>query len=188
MKGFLLGIVATLVSAVIVLYVGITQGVLIPPNADAKPPALEKWAASRSLRAAIDREMTRQANPVPLSNASLIAGIKLYAANCAACHGVASGPPSTIAVGLYQHAPQLGRQGVEDDPQGETLWKIQHGIRLTGMPSYTKTLSMEQMWTVTLFLKHMNSLPPGPRKIWETVKNPVALAPASALPTHGRGR
>jgi mono/diheme cytochrome c family protein len=182
MKGFLLGIITTLVVFFLVAYIGITQGLLIPANADAKPPALEKWAASRSLNATIRREMTTDPNPVALTDANLDAGIKLYGENCAACHGVASGPPSKIAVGLYQHAPQLGRHGVEDDPDGETLWKIQHGIRLTGMPAYTSTLSMQQMWTIALFLKHMDALPVGPRNVWEAMKNPVALAPASALP------
>jgi hypothetical protein len=28
--------------------------------------------------------------------------------------------PSTIAFGLYQHAPQFGKYGLEDDPSGAT--------------------------------------------------------------------
>jgi thiosulfate dehydrogenase len=91
--------------------------------------------------------------------------------------------PSTIAIGLYQHAPQLARHGVEDDPEGETFWKIKHGIRLTGMPSFGASLSDEKIWTLALFLKHMDSLPPGPDKIWRAARTPVALAPLSALPS-----
>lgn len=182
MKGFITGIVVTLGVLALVLYIGITQGLLIPANADANPPALERWAAKKSLNATIAREMTHAPNPEALTDANLIAGVKLYGANCAACHGTADGAPSTIAIGLYQHAPQLGKHGVEDDPDGETFWKIQHGIRLTGMPSYSKTLDETQMWQIALFLKHMDSLPPAPSAVWKAMKNPVALAPASSLP------
>jgi thiosulfate dehydrogenase len=182
LRGFFLGIVATLVVGLLYVYVGVVQGFLIPANADARPSRLERWAASRSLHAALEREMPRQANPIPATDANYAAGIKLYAENCAMCHGTADGHPSNVAIGLYQHAPQLGRHGVEDDPDGETYWKIKHGIRLTGMPSYTKTLSEDQIWTLALFLKHMDELPSAPNRLWHAVKNPAALAPAAALP------
>jgi thiosulfate dehydrogenase len=181
LKGFIVGVLATLVILFVVGYVGITQGLLIPANADAKPSRMERWMASRSLDATIAREMPAQANPVAATDANFDSGIKLYVANCAACHGVPGERPSTVAIGLYQHAPQLARHGVEDDPESETFWKIKHGIRLTGMPSFTRSLSDQQIWTLALFLKHMDALPPGPKRIWHAAKTPVALAPFSAL-------
>ena len=188
LKGFIYGVLATLVILFAVGYMGVTQGLLIPANADAKPSRMERWMASRSLAATISREVTKsQANPVNASDANYEAGIKLYAQNCAACHGVPGERPSTIAIGLYQHAPQLARHGVEDDPEGETFWKVKHGIRLTGMPAFTLSLSDEQIWTLALFLKHMDALPPGPQKIWRATKMPVALAPLSALPSPSPG-
>ncbi len=186
-KGFVSGVIATIVVAVLIGLISVKFG-LVPANADAKPSKLETWAAKTSLNATIRREMTTQPNPVAATDANYAEGIKLYGANCAACHGVANGKPTTIAVGLYQHAPALGKHGVEDDPPGETYWKIQHGIRLTGMPAFTATLSETQMWAVTLFLKHMDSLPPGPKKLWQALKSPVALAPASTLPGSSSSR
>jgi thiosulfate dehydrogenase len=187
LKGFIFGVLATLVVLFAVGYVGITQGLLIPANADAKPSQMERWMASRSLAATISREMPAQSNPVAATDANFQAGIKLYTENCAACHGAQGARPSTVAIGLYQHAPQLARHGVEDDPQGETFWKIKHGIRLTGMPSFTRSLSDEQIWTLALFLKHMDALPPGPQRIWRATRMPVALAPLSALPSPSPG-
>jgi thiosulfate dehydrogenase len=187
LKGFIVGVLATLVILLIIGYVGITQGLLIPANADAKPSQMERWMASRSLDATIAREMPAQTNPIAATDENFESGIKLYVANCAACHGVPGERPSTIAIGLYQHAPQLARHGVEDDPEGETFWKIKHGIRLTGMPSFTRSLSDEQIWTLALFLKHMDALPPGPDGIWRAAKTPVALAPLSALPSPAPG-
>ena len=185
-KGFVLGIVATLAVAALVGYVGINQGLLIPANADAAPGKFETWIAKRSLHAEIAREAPKGDNPVPATEVNFVEGIKLYGYHCAACHGVADGKPSTIAIGLYQHAPQLSADGVEDDPDGVTYWKIAHGIRLTGMPSYGKSLSERQMWTIALFLKHMDALPPVAEKAWKTLKNPVALAPESAIPRDAR--
>jgi thiosulfate dehydrogenase len=187
-KGFILGVVTTVAVALIIAYVGTVEGFLIPANADAKPSPVERWMASRSLRASIKRGMPSQPNPVAQTDANYDAGIKLYAENCAACHGAADGHPSNIAIGLYQHAPQLGNDGVEDDPEGVTYWKIKHGIRMTGMPSYTKTLSDQQIWTLALFLKHMDKLPAEPNGRWHAMKNPVALAPPSAIPSPEPGK
>jgi thiosulfate dehydrogenase len=177
-KAFVSGVLSTLVALLVIGYVGITQGVLIPANADAKPPALEAWMARRSLHAALAREAPRTPNPLPLTDANLIAGIKLYGDNCIVCHGAADGRPSTVALGLYQHAPQLAKYGVENDPEGVTYWKLDHGIRLTGMPSYGENLSETQLWQLTLFLKHMDKLPAAPEKAWKNLRNPAALATA----------
>lgn len=183
MKLFFFGITATLAILIGLAYLGVTLG-WMPANADARPPRIEEWAAKSSLHAALRRNAPRVANPVARRDANLIAGIKLYGANCAACHGVADGRASTIAVGLYQHAPQLGKHGVTDDPQGVTFWKIQHGIRFTGMPAYTRTLSVQQIWQVSLFLKNMNSLSGSAQSAWRALKNPVAIAPAAAQPKY----
>lgn len=167
--GLLLGILLTLSVLALGAYAGVRAG-LMPANADARPGKLETWAAKTSLRATLAREAPRQANPVALTDANLTEGVKLYKQNCAVCHGGASGDPSNIAKGLYQHAPQLGKDGVEDDPDGVIYWKITHGIRLTGMPAFSKTLTDEQRWQITLLLKHMDSLPPKPNQVWNELR------------------
>lgn len=172
-RGIVLGIVATLVAFLVCGYAGIKLG-LLPANADAKASKLERWAATTSLHATIARQAPRTPNPVPLTDANLVAGIKLYAKNCAVCHGAADGRASNIAKGLYQRPPQLANDGVEDDPEGVTYWKVAHGIRFTGMPSFDRTLDDTQIWQLALFLKHMDSLPAGPQRAWSGVKNVAA--------------
>lgn len=186
MKNFILGIVCTLAVLALGGFVGVTQGILIPANADARPGKIETWAAKTSLHATLAREAGTAPSPVAVSDENLEAGIKLYGANCSACHGVSDSKPSTIAFGLYQKAPQLATDGVEDDPESVTYWKIRHGIRLTGMPAFVNSLDDTQMWQIALFLKHMDSLPPAPKAIWQQVKNPVALVPADRLPKDGQ--
>jgi mono/diheme cytochrome c family protein len=71
---------------------------------------------------------------------------------------------------LTPDPPQLAKDGVEDDPEATTYWKIVHGIRFTGMPSFGATLSEPEMWQIALFVKHMSALPPGSRAAWATRK------------------
>ena len=82
-----------------------------------------------------------------------------------------SGAASPIARGLYQKPPQFATEGGEDDPEGTSFWKIQHGIRLTGMPSFRGALSDRQIWTIATFLKHMDKLPPSVQPAWTSVRN-----------------
>ena len=171
-RGFVLGVVVTVVVAAAVAYFVLRSG-LIPANADAKPGRLEAWAAGTSLDATLEREAPTGPNPVPLNDANLLAGIQLYGQHCAICHGTAKGEASAspVAKGEYPAPPQLASNGVEDDPEGWTVWKIEHGIRWTGMPSWKAVLSDEQIWTLALFLKHMDKLPPAAEAEWQKVQN-----------------
>jgi len=171
-KWFVLGVLATIVVALLCGYIVLRVG-LIPANADANPGWLETWAAGTSLDATLQRDAPKGPNPVALTDDNLIAGIDLYGRHCAICHGTAKGDASAspVAKGLYPRPPQLATDGVEDDPEGLSYWKIEHGIRWTGMPSWKGTLTDQQIWTLALFLRHMDKLPPTPGQAWQKVKN-----------------
>ena len=129
--------------------------------------------ARTSLDATLSREAPKGPNAVAMTDTNLIAGIQLFGQHCAICHGTAKGDASASAVakGLYPSPPQLATDGVEDDPQGFSFWKIKHGIRWSGMPSWKKTLTDQQIWTLALFLKHMDKLPPAAEQVWRKVEN-----------------
>jgi len=172
LKGVVWGIALTIAIALISVYALLHSG-LIPANADAKPGGLELWMAGTSLDATLDRYAPKEQNPVALTDQNLLEGVRLFGENCAVCHGSAKGAksPSPIAKGEYPRPPQLATDGVEDDPEGYSFWKIKHGIRLTGMPSFRYTLKDEQIWTLALFLKHMDKLPPPVQQAWQKVSN-----------------
>ena len=156
------------------LFALVTAGWL-PAGADVKPGQLERWAALQSLHATLRRESGALKDPLPVSESSLLAGANTYLANCRACHGAADGKPSAIARGLNVSVPQLAADGVEDDPEGETYWKVKHGIRFTGMPAFGSALSEEQIWQVTQFVAHLAHLPPAVEVAWKAM-------PSAALP------
>jgi thiosulfate dehydrogenase len=171
-KAFIVGVIVAILAAVACIYVILAKGV-IPASADSGPLPLERWASRMSLHASLAKEAPTTPNPVPLTDANLIAGIQLYGQHCAVCHGTAAGDASAspLAKGEYPRPPQLASDGVEDDSEGVTYWKIAHGIRWTSMPSWKATLSDQQMWTVALFLKHMDKLSPAAAQAWQAVKN-----------------
>ncbi|HVC55529.1 MAG TPA: cytochrome c [Stellaceae bacterium] len=168
MRGFILGFLATVVVVVGAGYLFLSNG-LLPIGADAAPVGLEIWAAKTALRASLEREAPKGPNPVALSDANLIAGIQLYTTHCSICHGTAKGDASAspVAKGENPRPPQLATDGVEDDPEGWTFWKVKHGIRWTGMPAWERTLNDQQIWTLALFLKHMDKLPPAAVQVWQ---------------------
>jgi thiosulfate dehydrogenase len=150
-----------------------------PPVAVAdKPFPYEREIVHMPLDARIDREKPASA-PISPSPVNLTAGAQIYRQQCASCHGL-YGRPSDFATHMYPRAPQLwaphhnGVVGVSDDPVGETYWKVANGIRLTGMPSYSKVLNETQMWQVSLLLKQADQ--PLPPDVMELVRQPLESA------------
>lgn len=157
-KGFLLGVVATLVVLALGAYCYFGLG--MAPVATAAPPMpFEKLLANRALHAAVAKAAAVP-SPVPASEPNLMAGAMVYNDHCAVCHGLPGKEPTDIAKGMFPKVPQLFRgTGVTDDPVGETFWKVQNGIRLTGMPGFKGSLSDEEMWQVSQLVAHADKLP-----------------------------
>ena len=172
LRGFILGVVVAVLVIAAGAYLGVTNGA-IPAAADQPAGRIEIWVATHALRATLQADAPKTPNPVPLTDANLTEGVRLYAQHCAYCHGTAAGDTAAtpLARGEAPRPPQLATDGVEDDPEGVTFWKVKHGIRFTGMPSWRETLTDQQIWTLALFLKHMDKLPPGPDAAWKQVKN-----------------
>jgi mono/diheme cytochrome c family protein len=61
----------------------------------------------------------------------------------------------------------LKGKGVTDDPPGETYWKVANGIRLTGMPGFSQSLSPTEIWQISLMLANADKLPPSVTAVLE---------------------
>jgi mono/diheme cytochrome c family protein len=184
MRGFILGVIVTLVVLGGGIYAAAINGFL-PANADSPPSAFETKTAMRSLHASIRRDDKGLTDPVAMNAASLSAGMKLYAQNCAVCHGAADGNPSKMAQGFYIGAPMLAKDGVTDDPEAETYWKITHGIRYTAMPAFGTTLSDTERWQITQFVAHMDKLPADVEAGWKAIPSAATFTVSSATSANG---
>jgi mono/diheme cytochrome c family protein len=156
MAKFILGLIIGLIIVPIFVWCWFSVGHPPVAVADASFP-FEKQIVHVPLNKRIDAEMPKT-SPIQPTPDNLLAGAKVYREECASCHGL-SGHPSAFGPHMYPVAPQLwtkhrnGVVGVSDDPVGETYWKVDNGIRLTGMPSYKKVLSETEMWQVSWLLK-----------------------------------
>lgn len=155
---FLAGLLLGLVLVPIGVYLYFTSGTAPVATTDSDMP-FETYFAHKALNARVAKDMPR-AVPIQANESNFVAGAELYKRNCGVCHGVPLSPKTAIATGMYPRPPQLFQgKGVTDDEPGETYWKIFNGIRLTGMPGFSKSLSETQMWQVALLLANADKLP-----------------------------
>ena len=161
---FLLGVVATVLTLFLGAYLYLKHG--NPPVATADPSfPMEAQIVHVPLEARIKREM--QSPPFQPDEQVYEAGAQIYVKQCASCHGV-PGHDVSFAKWMFPKAPQLWKKhgngvvGVSDDEVGETYWKVDNGIRLTGMPSFQRNLSSTEMWQVSWLMKSADKpLSPG---------------------------
>jgi mono/diheme cytochrome c family protein len=99
------------------------------------------WAASPIQRA--PSSTANMSNPFDATEGAQRAGAKLYARECAACHG-------TNRQGLGK-APALNRAEVYQAAPGTLFWVLRNGSIWHGMPSFAH-LPEEQRWQIISFL------------------------------------
>lgn len=166
MGKFLLGVILTLI-VLILGALGFAMFGYFPTQADVPPPHLERRLAMGAVDASMERHAPHVANPLSPTDQNLIDGMKIYTMNCATCHGTLDRKPSALGNSFYPPAPNL-ISDPPDDPEWHTFFTIRTGIRYTGMPSWAKSLSDDDMWKVTSFLSHMDKLPPAVQNYWNT--------------------
>jgi len=94
-----------------------------------------------------------------LANAGRIAaGAHSYAALCAGCHLAPGVTHSQIRAGLYPHPPNLAQEDPSDARRA--FWIVKHGIKMSAMPAWGKTLDDRAIWDLVAFLRSMPQMSP----------------------------
>jgi mono/diheme cytochrome c family protein len=83
-------------------------------------------------------------NPLKDQQEAAAAGAKLFARECAACHG-----PNREGIG---NAPPLKHSNVVNAPPGALYWVLRNGSLGRGMPSFAH-LPEAQRWQIISFLR-----------------------------------
>jgi mono/diheme cytochrome c family protein len=86
------------------------------------------------------------------------AGAEHYAALCVGCHLAPGVTKSEIRAGLYPHPPNLAQEDTRDAQRA--FWTIKHGIKMSAMPAWGKTLDDAAIWDLVAFLRQMPSMTP----------------------------
>jgi len=176
MKGFILGILFTLVALIAGGWWCVKQG-YANFEADQKPSFVEEKVAMAAVDASMDRRAGEAKNPVAPTEENVAAGAKLYLDHCGGCHGIPSNPDSAFARSFNPPVPEFFKDA-PDMSDAQNFCAIQHGIRWTGMPAWNKTLSDTEIWQIATFLDNIGKLPPAAQEVF----GPEAATAPSPMP------
>jgi len=172
-KGLILGLLLGILLIAGGVYYYFSSG-RAPVATSAPPMPLERKLAKLGLSAYLER-LPHPAPQVPADEANLIAGAKIYKDQCAVCHGLPGEPRSAVSAGMFPKPPELFHgTGVTDDDAWESYWKVENGIRMTGMPGFKDRLTEAQIWQVTVLVKNAD-------KITEAVRKELAAGASTPM-------
>ena len=157
---------------IVILLIFLTTGAFaylrfgpVPVAVSDKAFPFEKKIVKTAVRARIARQT--QNPPFATSEDVFRSGASIYRHQCSMCHGI-PGLDSSLSKQMFPAPPQLWKKhgakgvvGVSDDDPGFSYWIVSNGIRLSGMPSFSHTLSDKERWEVSLLLKNADKeMPP----------------------------
>jgi mono/diheme cytochrome c family protein len=109
-----------------------------------------------------NRSVAVRAHGIEVPNLSdpknIAAGAQHYAALCIGCHLAPGVRKSEIRAGLYPHPPDLAEEDVDDAQRA--FWIIKHGIKMSAMPAWGKTLDDAAIWDIVSFVRQMPMMTP----------------------------
>ena len=110
-----------------------------------------------------DRSIATRADEIevvpPLEDAAkIVAGAGHYATLCSSCHLAPGVMKSDIRPGLYPHPPSLAQEGVLD--ARTAFWVVKHGIKMSAMPAWGKSLDDAAIWDIVAFLRQLPRMSP----------------------------
>jgi len=179
-KGLVIGILVGILLVVAGVYLYFATG-HAPVATSAPDMPFERLLARKALHAYLDK-MPHLDPAVPADEVNFLAGATVYKDNCSICHGLPDQQGTAIAAGMHPRPPQLFHgTGVTDDDTWETYWKVENGIRMTGMPGFKGRLSETEIWQVSVLLKNMDKISPAVKAEFNTGMPPMP-APADAKP------
>jgi mono/diheme cytochrome c family protein len=88
----------------------------------------------------------------------IAAGAQHYAALCVGCHLAPGVTQSEIRRGLYPHPPNLVQEELQQAQRA--FWIIKHGIKMSAMPAWGKTLDDAAIWEIVSFVRKMPDMTP----------------------------
>lgn len=182
LKGLILGILLGMLLVPGGVYYYFASG-RAPVATSAPPMPLEKRFASMGLHAYLEK-LPHPEPQVPADEANLISGAKIYKEQCATCHGLPGEPKTAVALGMFPAPPQLFRgTGVTDDDAWESYWKVENGIRMSGMPGFKDRLTEKQIWQVAVLVKNADKIPESVKKeLAAGASTPMEMAMPESMP------
>jgi mono/diheme cytochrome c family protein len=129
-------------------------------SALAAPSAVEELAATTARKLALPSEYRQLRNPITPSPENIRAGMEHFADHCATCHANDGGGQTFFGKGLYPKPPDMRAAATQNKSDGELYYTIENGVRLSGMPAFSKVHTPEKTWRLVLFIRHLPQITP----------------------------
>lgn len=153
MRGFLLGVIVTLIvlfgGGYLYLITGRFDSRAVPNG----PSQFERRVANQSLDEWVDTHALKQDNPFQPTMENIMDGSMLYDKHCALCHGSLKEPQSPMKNKFFPPVPQLIMR-TPGDPDANLFYVTKYGVKLSAMPGWDGVLSDDEMWKAVLFIKN----------------------------------
>ena len=130
----------------------ILAGAVSVRTAAAAPEQATRWT--------IPPTAAEEKNPLPVNEATLAAGKKLFAAKCQKCHGAegkGDGPDADPKYAGTQDLTNPARAARNLD--GQVFYKIWNGRSNPKMPVFSEEMTKEQVWAVVAYVQTLRKKP-----------------------------
>lgn len=156
MKGgsFLSGILGGLVLAALVGFFVLPMLGIFDITATGKPNILDWWG-NTNLHNTLSRDAPKTKIP---ATADPSKGFDHYMSTCLHCHGGPDAPRETWANNMLPMPPDLQQEHTMHMSDGELLYVIGNGIRMSGMPAFGPDHSDEDIWNIVAIVRGLGKL------------------------------
>jgi mono/diheme cytochrome c family protein len=119
------------------------------------------WKATYSLMETLrGRSISTRAAAIEvpaLDDAGLIrSGAGNYSSMCVVCHLSPGATDTELSLGLYPTPPAWSALGTTD-PR-EAFWVIKHGVKMSGMPAWGKSMDDKYIWGMVAFIRQFPTM------------------------------
>jgi mono/diheme cytochrome c family protein len=157
MRGFILGIIVTLLVLLCGGYFYMTKGHFDIRAVGNTASTTERHMANTAMDAWVEQHAPKQENPFQSTMDNIMDGSMVYDKNCALCHGSLKQPTSPLRNNFYPSVPQL-MSNAPDDPDSHLFYVVKYGVRYTAMPGWSGVLSDDDIWKTVLFVKNSSQM------------------------------
>ncbi|MBV9510020.1 MAG: cytochrome c [Caulobacteraceae bacterium] len=120
---------------------------------------LATWAMHATMIHVAQRGGASVGPAPPIGPDDIQTGAALYDQNCAACHGGPGLARARWANGMTPSPPFL-LDAARRWTRPQLFWIVRNGVKMTGMPAWSSTLSDGQVWDLAAFLEALPDLSP----------------------------
>lgn len=152
--GFLLGLVAVVIAAVIYIYSGAFNIAATDPHVP-----VVRWALDTTMHHSLAARTETVEPPAKFSQADIRRGAERFRETCVMCHGGPGVEPTEVGKGVRPEPPDLAEVGAHMNI-AEQFWVVKHGIKMTAMPAFGETHSDKELWAIIGFLQQLPAMSP----------------------------